>query len=82
MENRISEEIAEVLEAVWTLQEQGEATIEKVADKGRRPSKIQPNIKVLIKGKRLTADLLSKGAYSNCDFLLECQVTTQDRLTL
>ena len=31
MENRISEEIAEVLEAVWTLQEQGEATIEKVA---------------------------------------------------
>lgn len=30
MENKISEEIAEVLEAVWTLQEQGEATIEKV----------------------------------------------------
>jgi DtxR family Mn-dependent transcriptional regulator len=30
MEDRISEEIAEVLEAVWTLQEQGEATIEKV----------------------------------------------------
>ena len=31
MEDKISEEIAEVLEAVWTLQEQGEATIEKVA---------------------------------------------------
>jgi DtxR family Mn-dependent transcriptional regulator len=31
MEKKISEEIAEVLEAVWTLQEQGEATIEKVA---------------------------------------------------
>jgi DtxR family Mn-dependent transcriptional regulator len=30
MEDRISEEIAEVLEAVWTLQEQGEATMEKV----------------------------------------------------
>ena len=30
MENKISEEIAEVLEAVWTLQEQGEATIENV----------------------------------------------------
>ncbi len=30
MENRTSEEIAEVLEAIWTLQEQGPATIEKV----------------------------------------------------
>lgn len=30
MENKISEEIAEVLEAVWTLQEGEEATIEKV----------------------------------------------------
>ncbi len=30
MENKISEEIAEVLEAVWTLQEQEAATIEKV----------------------------------------------------
>jgi len=30
MENRISEEIVEVLEAVWTLQEQEEATVEKV----------------------------------------------------
>jgi DtxR family Mn-dependent transcriptional regulator len=30
MEDKTSEEIAEVLEAVWTLQEQGEATIEKV----------------------------------------------------
>ena len=30
MEDKISEEIAEVLEAVWTLQEQGEATLEKV----------------------------------------------------
>jgi len=30
MENKISEEITEVLEAVWTLQEQEEATIEKV----------------------------------------------------
>jgi DtxR family Mn-dependent transcriptional regulator len=31
MEDKISEEIAEVLEAVWTLQEQGESTLEKVA---------------------------------------------------
>ncbi|MDM7994191.1 MAG: metal-dependent transcriptional regulator [Acidobacteriota bacterium] len=30
MENRISEEIVEVLEAVWTLQEQAEATVENV----------------------------------------------------
>jgi len=30
MENRISEEIVEVLEAVWTLQEQDEATVENV----------------------------------------------------
>ncbi len=30
MENRISEEIVEVLESVWTLQEQAEATVEKV----------------------------------------------------
>jgi DtxR family Mn-dependent transcriptional regulator len=30
MENKIPEEITEVLEAVWTLQEQEEATIEKV----------------------------------------------------
>ena len=30
MENKISEEITEVLEAVWTLQEQEEATIDKV----------------------------------------------------
>ncbi len=30
MENRTSEEIAEVLEAIWTLQEQGPATVEKV----------------------------------------------------
>lgn len=30
MEDRIPEEIAEVLEAIWTLQEQGDATIEKV----------------------------------------------------
>ena len=30
MENKISEEVAEVLEAVWTLQEQEEPTIEKV----------------------------------------------------
>jgi DtxR family Mn-dependent transcriptional regulator len=30
MEDKISEEIAEVLEAVWTLQEQGEATMERV----------------------------------------------------
>jgi DtxR family Mn-dependent transcriptional regulator len=30
MENRTSEEITEVLESVWTLQEQGTATLEKV----------------------------------------------------
>ncbi len=30
MENRISEEVTEVLEAVWTLQEQGPVTLEKV----------------------------------------------------
>ena len=30
MENRTSEEVTEVLEAVWTLQEQGTATLEKV----------------------------------------------------
>lgn len=30
MDNRIPEEIAEVLEAIWTLQEQEDATIEKV----------------------------------------------------
>jgi DtxR family transcriptional regulator, Mn-dependent transcriptional regulator len=30
MENRISEDIVEVLEAVWTLQEQGAATVEKL----------------------------------------------------
>jgi DtxR family Mn-dependent transcriptional regulator len=30
MEDRIPEEIAEVLEAIWTLREQGDATIEKV----------------------------------------------------
>jgi DtxR family Mn-dependent transcriptional regulator len=30
MEEKISEEVAEVLEAVWTLQEQGTATMEKV----------------------------------------------------
>ncbi len=30
MENRTSEEITEVLESVWTLQEQGPATLEKV----------------------------------------------------
>jgi DtxR family Mn-dependent transcriptional regulator len=30
MENRISEEIAEVLEAVWTLEEQDTATLEKI----------------------------------------------------
>jgi DtxR family transcriptional regulator, Mn-dependent transcriptional regulator len=30
MENKISEEIAEVLEAVWTLQEQGIVTLDKV----------------------------------------------------
>ena len=30
MENKLSEEVAEVLEAVWTLQEQEVATVEKV----------------------------------------------------
>jgi DtxR family Mn-dependent transcriptional regulator len=32
MEKKTTEEIAEVLEAVWTLQEQGSATLDKVAD--------------------------------------------------
>ena len=37
MENRPSEEITEVLEAVWTLQEQGPATVEQVIHDAAKP---------------------------------------------
>jgi DtxR family Mn-dependent transcriptional regulator len=37
MENKISEEMTEVLEAVWTLQEQGSATVEEVIRNAARP---------------------------------------------
>jgi DtxR family Mn-dependent transcriptional regulator len=37
MENKTSEEMTEVLEAVWTLQEQGSATVEQVIHNAARP---------------------------------------------